>query len=238
MTRPRQDSAPFADADCLVAPAPASEAARAEAPRRGRGRLRVEDARELDAQLIAAARDAFMAHGYGATSMAALARSAGVSKTTLYAKFPTKAELFRAVIDQQLARAYGAVESAARQAPKTLASSLRSLAEQTVTQALEPENVSLNRLIEWEAARFPELGEVARSRVRLGIEHIAAYIREFATKDQIPCRDPDGAAELFNFMVRGLYHDICVGARPVAGEELRRLVDRIVGVFLASRAGW
>jgi AcrR family transcriptional regulator len=209
-----------------------------DAPRRGRGRLRFQDARDLEAQLIAVARDVFMAQGYGATSMAALARSARISKTTLYAKFPTKAALFRAIIDQQLDQAYGAVQDAAGHEPQTLASSLRHLAEQTLQAALTPENLSLNRLIDWEAPRFPELAEVARARARLAIEHIANYVREFAVKDRISCRAPEGAAELFNFMVRGLYHDIRIGAHPSTPEELRMIVEKIVNVFLTSRSTW
>lgn len=206
--------------------------------RRGRGRLRVQDVRELEAQLVAAAREAFVAQGYGATSMAALARTACISKTTLYAKFPTKAALFRAVIDQQLEEAYGAVEAAADTAPKTLAGSLRHLAELTVQAAMTPGNLSLNRLIDWEAPRFPELAEVAHARARRGIEHIANHIREYAAQDQIPCRDPEGAAEIFNFMVRGLYHDLRTGAHVASAGEIPPMIDKIVTVFLASRSTW
>lgn len=223
-----------------LAPAAASaETATAEpGPRRGRGRLRVQDVRELEAQLIAAAHDAFTTHGYGATSMAALARAACVSKTTLYAKFPTKAALFRAIIDQQLERAYSAVEETAGEASKTLAGSLRHLAEQTVQAALQPENLKINRLIDWEAPRFPELTEVAKARARLGIEHIAQYIRDFAAKDQIPCRAPEDAAAIFNFMVRGLYYELQIGARSPEPDEIRRMVGKIVAAFLASRSTW
>jgi AcrR family transcriptional regulator len=220
----------------LAEPIPA--AAEAAALRRGRGRPRVQDAQELEAELVAAAHHAFATQGYGATSMAALARNARVSKTTLYAKFPTKAALFRAVIDQQLDRAYGAVRAATGAAPKTLASSLRHLAEQTVTAALEPENLSLNRLIDWEGPRFPELAEITQARSRFSIGQIANYIRDFAARDGIPCRDPEGAAEIFNFMVRGLYHDIRSGAHPVDPRELRRMVEKIVAIFLASRPTW
>ena len=220
--------------------APAAPSSSAAGPaRRGRGRLRLEDARELEAQLIAAARDAFMTHGYGATSMAALARTAGVSKTTLYAKFPTKAALFRAIIDEQLAEAYGAVDAAVDQAPESsLASSLRHLAEQTVLHASQPENQALNRLIDWEAPRFPELVEVAQARLRLSIDHIAGYIRDFAVRDGVPCRGPEAAAELFNFTVRGLYHEIRMGVRSDAPDEIRARVARIVAAFLASRPLW
>jgi AcrR family transcriptional regulator len=208
-------------------------------PRRGRGRLRLQDAQALEAQLVLAARDAFMADGYGATSMAALARGAGISKTTLYAKFPTKAALFRAIIDRQLAEAYGAVDAAVGEAPdNSLASYLRHLAVQTVLHALQPENLALNRLIDWEATRFPELAEVAQLRARMGIEHIAGYIRDFAVRDEIPCCDAEGAAELFNFTIRGLYYEIRVGVRSAAADEVRARIDRIVEAFIASRPLW
>ncbi|CAN7287689.1 TetR family transcriptional regulator [Phenylobacterium sp. LjRoot225] len=231
--------AAFPDTSTSADPVGAGDAAPARSnPRRGRGRLRVQDARELEAQLIAAAQDAFTIHGYGATSMAALARSAGVSKTTLYAKFPTKAALFRAIIDQQLDRAYGAVQETAGDAPKTLPGRLRHLAEQTLQAASLPENLKINRLIDWEAPRFPELAEIARVRGRLGIEHIASYIREFAAKDQVPCRDPEGAAAIFNFMIRGLYYDIQIGVRSPSPEELRAMIAKIVAAFLASRSTW
>jgi AcrR family transcriptional regulator len=101
--------------------------------------------------------------------MTALARSAGVSKTTLYAKFPTKAALFRAIIDQQLDRAYGAVQETAGDAPKTLAGRLRHLAEQTLLAASQPENLKINRLIDWEAPRLPELAENAQRPCGVGL---------------------------------------------------------------------
>lgn len=171
--------------------------------------------------------------------MAALARTAGVSKTTLYAKFPTKAALFRAIIDQQLAEAYGAVDAAVGEASESsLASSLCHLAEQTVLHASQPVNLSLNRLIDWEAPRFPELAEVAQARARMSIEHIAGYIREFAARDGIPCRDPEGAAELFNFTVRGLYYEIRTGVRPGTPEQVRAQIEKIVAAFLAGRSLW
>lgn len=180
-----------------------------------------------------------MAHGYGATSMAEVARSAGVSKTTLYAKFPTKAALFRAIVDQQQDEAYGAVDEAVGEASeRSLASSLRHLAEQTVLHASQPENLALNRLIDWEAPRLPELAEVTHARLKRSIGRIAGYIGEFAARDGIPCRDPEAAAELFNFTVRGLYHEIRMGVRSAAPDEVRARVAKIVEAFLASRSLW
>src|SRR3954464_9652902 len=50
------------------------------------------------AQIIAAAKDLFTSQGFGATSMDAIARTANVSKATLYAHFSGKEELFAAMV--------------------------------------------------------------------------------------------------------------------------------------------
>lgn len=205
--------------------------------RRGRGRLPAADAEALEGQLIAAAREAFTAHGYGGASMSALARAAGVSRTTLYARFPTKLALFKALVDAQMADAYGWLREPDAARPANLADALRGLVEHTLAAAMRPQDLALNRLIAWEAPRFPELQALAKAKTSLAISHVAAYIRTFAERDEIPCRDPEGAAEVFNFMVRGLYHEAGAG-RPPAPAELRRRVDQILALFLASRPVW
>jgi AcrR family transcriptional regulator len=43
----------------------------------------------------------FLEHGYRGTSMDAIARAAGVSKPVVYACFPSKAELFGALLDRE-----------------------------------------------------------------------------------------------------------------------------------------
>src|SRR3954462_15259686 len=50
------------------------------------------------AQIVLAAKDLFTSQGFGATSMDAIARTANVSKATLYAHFDGKEELFAAIV--------------------------------------------------------------------------------------------------------------------------------------------
>ncbi len=51
--------------------------------------------------ILAAAKRAFLAAGFGAVSMDTIAREAGVSKATVYAHFGSKEELFGAVIERE-----------------------------------------------------------------------------------------------------------------------------------------
>ena len=51
--------------------------------------------------VLAAAKRAFLAAGFGAVSMDTIAREAGVSKATVYAHFGSKEDLFGAVIERE-----------------------------------------------------------------------------------------------------------------------------------------
>ena len=64
------------------------------------------------AVIISAAHDLFMAHGFKATTMEAIARAAGVAKPTLYARFPDKESVFAAVGQRAVAQFTAAFEAA------------------------------------------------------------------------------------------------------------------------------
>jgi AcrR family transcriptional regulator len=57
--------------------------------------IRREQAAATRTKMLAAAQELFEEHGYAATSIAAIAKQAGVSQRTVYLAFETKAELLR-----------------------------------------------------------------------------------------------------------------------------------------------
>jgi AcrR family transcriptional regulator len=61
------------------------------------GRLSRDDRRT---QLLSAAREVFVGQGYHAAAMDDIALRAGVSKPVLYQHFPSKLELYRALLDE------------------------------------------------------------------------------------------------------------------------------------------
>jgi AcrR family transcriptional regulator len=205
---------------------------------RPRGRPKAEDLHELEARLISVALQTFIEHGYGATSMAAVARAARVSKNTLYARFPSKAALFRAILTDQIQRTGIAVERDLRRAGRSLEGSLQAFGEQTLRASLVPEIRHLNRLIASEAVRFPELGAAAEARMQMGVQQVAAHLRDAAEREGWPCRDPDAAAEIYVLMLRGWYSQVVLNSRPVGRAEIRRIVERAVRAFMCSRGEW
>jgi AcrR family transcriptional regulator len=64
---------------------------------------REEAARQTRRRVLEAARDRFVAHGYAATTITEVARAAGVSPQTVYARFGSKAALLKGVYDITLA---------------------------------------------------------------------------------------------------------------------------------------
>ncbi|HEY6749573.1 MAG TPA: TetR/AcrR family transcriptional regulator [Mycobacteriales bacterium] len=76
--------------------APGTSAPREDAPARG-GRMPRSARRK---QLMAAAQEVFVAHGYHAAAMDDIADRAGVSKPVLYQHFPGKLELYLALLDK------------------------------------------------------------------------------------------------------------------------------------------
>jgi hypothetical protein len=115
---------------------------------------------------------------------------------------------------------------------------LRIYAEQSLRESLSAEIPALNRLIASEAARFPELAEAAWARGRIGVRQVADYIREYAELEQIPCRDPELAAEMFISMQRGWYGSVVLRKRAVTLTEIRAWTHRTIAMFVAGRAGW
>jgi len=92
-----------------------TEIARPPAAPGQRGVRLSRDARR--AQLLGAARDVFAAQGYHAAAMDDIADRAGVSKPVLYQHFPSKLELYRALLttyaDELLDRLRSALEETA-----------------------------------------------------------------------------------------------------------------------------
>jgi AcrR family transcriptional regulator len=68
--------------------------------------------RERRTQLLDAARTVFVTQGYHAAAMDDIAERAGVSKPVLYQHFPSKQDLYLALLDESVATLTGAVRAA------------------------------------------------------------------------------------------------------------------------------
>ncbi len=156
--------------------------------------------------ILDAARREFLASGFGAVSMDAIAREAGVSKATVYAHFTGKEDLFGAVV-ADLSERYFRGFSASELDPADVGASLTTLARRFLALVLSPEAVALNRILIGEVSRFPALGEVfwaaGPERTRVQVEQ---FLRRAMASGSLMVTDPRAAAEQFVSLVRGDMH--------------------------------
>jgi TetR/AcrR family transcriptional regulator, mexJK operon transcriptional repressor len=153
--------------------------------------------------VLAAAKRMFLERGFGAVSMDAIAREAGVSKATVYSHFSGKEELFGAVIGRECER-YFAGFSAGELDPAQVHTSLTTLGRRFLELLLSPDAIALHRLIIGEVSRFPELGEVFwRAGPERNHAQIEAFLTAAAAAGSLDIADPRLAAEQFTGLVRG-----------------------------------
>ena len=158
------------------------------------------------ATVLRAARRAFLASGFGAVSMDAIARQAGVSKATVYAHFGSKEELFGAVVADVAEERFGGF-SALELDPRDVGASLNTIARRFLDLVLSPEAVAVNRIIIGEVTRFPALGEVFwQAGPERNRQQIEEFLRRAVEAGSLKIDDVRLAAEQFSSLVRGEIH--------------------------------
>jgi TetR/AcrR family transcriptional regulator, mexJK operon transcriptional repressor len=167
------------------------------AARRG-GRPSRAQAEQLRARILDVATALFFAEGYGATSIEAIAKAAGISKRTFYHRFRDKAELFGAVVHGLIERLRPA-NDANLFLGGGIDEILRKLAEAILHAALSPEALALQRIIVAEATRFPELAAVLsrQGARRESIQRIGGLLEHAAQTGELALHNPAFAAEQF-----------------------------------------
>jgi AcrR family transcriptional regulator len=100
----------------------------------------------------------FIDQGYAATSLEQVAAAAGSGKQTLYRRFGSKTGLFHAVIARNTERLVQIAEAAAPTHADPV-EALKDSCRLMLDFMLQPDMVSLHRILIAEALRFPELGE-------------------------------------------------------------------------------
>ncbi len=188
--------------------------------------------------ILAAARREFLASGFGAVSMDAIAREAGVSKATVYAHFAGKEELFGAVVADVSEHHFRGF-SARELDPVDVVASLTILARRFLDLVLSPEAIAVNRIIIGEAIRFPALGQVfwqaGPERTRAQIE---TFMRRAGDAGSLAIADARMAADQFASLVRGEIHIRHLMRVETAADSARsaEVAQSAVDVFLRAFA--
>ncbi|MEX0283155.1 MAG: TetR/AcrR family transcriptional regulator [Paracoccaceae bacterium] len=134
---------------------------------------------EKQARILDAALQVFARAGYSGASMDAIAAEAEVTKPTVYHYFPSKDDLFNAMMadrKDQMLMAFAA------DAAGNIVTQLHSFAWRYARSVMRPEMLSLTRLVIGEARRFPDIG---RQYQASGPERLVAGLADYLSS----CRD-------------------------------------------------
>jgi AcrR family transcriptional regulator len=173
---------------------------RAEPRGRG-GRPSRQQSAQLADRILDVAEKLFLGHGFGATSIEAVAKHAGISKRTFYHRFTGKERLFEAVVRRLIERWLPPFDTELL-TPPNLADALCDSAEYILKIALTPEALALHRLVIHEAQRFPSLARIMYELGSAsGIERIANHLEPRIKSGELRAIDPRFAAEQFIFSV-------------------------------------
>ena len=183
-----------------------------------------------------AARKVFIDAGYEAASMDVIARAANVSKATVYAYYPSKEQLFIAMV-ADCAGEQQAAFSATEANHRSVANGLLDIANAVMRWWCEPGVLVFGRMIMGEAARFPNLGRTFIIEGRLGIQkRIADFFRNAADSGQLRVEDPDLVAELFVGAMQAAINqcDLMALGKGPTPEDVQRIVHMSVKIFLRA----
>ena len=201
---------------------------------RGRGgRPSVRQSAQLFDRILEVAEKLFLVHGFGATSIEAVAKQAGISKRTFYHRFPGKEQLFEAVVQRLMERWLPPFDSGLL-APPDLADALRDTAEYMLRIALTPEALALHRLVIHEARRFPSLARILHELgAANGIARIASHLEPRIRSGELRAIAPGFAAEQFILSVVSGPQRRALGLGvPLNASEIKTHAANAVTLFL------
>ena len=189
-------------------------------------------------QVLMGARSVFIACGYGDANMDEVARTAKVSKATVYSYFPDKQSLFIEVVKAECEHmADNAMEEIDQS--KDIRQVLNKAAGYMVNFFLSEFSQRMFRICVSEADRIPELGrQFYENGPMMGRQHIAKYLRKAADSGEVEIYDFELAADQFAELCKAtLWPQAVFGIRSeFDDDEKQRVVSAAVETFCRAYA--
>lgn len=199
-----------------------------------RGRPRADRVAAIDRDIRAAALQMFLRAGLEATSMDSIAAAARVSKGTLYARYQSKEDLFRAVMETELERWSARAGAEDHLLPDELEPRLGYYARALIRIFGWTDYPQLTNLIESAASSFPEIARVWHEiATRSYVRFLAARMSEAVGAPQDGAVDWEFLATLFLYTIAGWYRAE-TALRTVTQEEADEFCDKVIQTMLAS----
>jgi AcrR family transcriptional regulator len=186
-------------------------------------------------QILDGARKVFMDLGFDGASMGEIARSAGVSKGTLYVYFADKNRLFEAIVEEE-ALEQGKVAFNFDPA-RDVTTTLMDFGQAYIQMLCRPGGGSATRTVMAIAERMPEVGRrYYNNVVSLTIARLAAYLETHVRSGDLAVEDCELAATQFTQLCQAsLFLPFVFQAAPApSAQRVAEVVESATRMFLAA----
>jgi AcrR family transcriptional regulator len=198
------------------------------APRKRRSYACADDRR---AEILRAARELFLEHGYVATSTDAIVKAGGGSKHTFYELFGSKAGLFRDVAASAAASIVSAIEAPLD--PAEPARALRAVGVTCLSAWVAPKSLGIMRLVIAESPRIPEIGDIlVRYGTKAPEEALVDYLRRCNDAGTLDAGNAELLARAFIALVVRPVLPSLMKLTPFSAAQIEKHVDEVVPLFL------
>ena len=191
---------------------------------------------ERRAAIVEVACQSFFENGYAATTMSEIAAKIGGSKSTLWCYFPSKEDLFAAVLDDVTTQFRQQLNQTI-ELHDDLRTTLTRLCQHVVETLTQPQFISLHRLITAEGGRFPEIGRILHESGAIGLRTIvAAYLNRCIEDGTIrPCDTTVAAANLIALCTSSAHQKLVLNIIDRATpEDIQADTENAADVFLRA----
>lgn len=177
-----------------------------------------------------------MSRGYAEASVTRIAERAGVSKKTIYARYPNKDALLIAVAGDLATRAYRGVTKAMSETDGEIDHVLTGFGLAVAKNWISPEAIGVYRLFVSEAVRFPQMATVYRGVMDRFRSTLAEYLQQQCDAGTLRIEDVDAASHQFGMLAYGEVRERGLLGEAVPPADLTAIVQRAVHVFLKGYA--
>jgi TetR/AcrR family transcriptional regulator, mexJK operon transcriptional repressor len=197
------------------------------------GRPTREQAEARHAELLDVALDHFLDKGYEAATIEAIAAAVGMTKRTVYARHAEKSALFRAAVHRAIERYSIPEERIQATDCGDLEQTLHNIARLRIDLVASPQGHKLQRIINTESYRFPEIfTEVYELGALPTIRFLARLLRRETEAGNLAIAEPDKAATVFMSMVVSGPVRILVSGNVLSEEEIDERICYAISLFL------
>jgi TetR/AcrR family transcriptional regulator, mexJK operon transcriptional repressor len=184
-------------------------------------------------ELLEAALDHFLDKGYETATIEAIAAHVGMTKRTVYARYPEKAALFHAAVHRAIERHSISDERIAETDCGDLEQTLRNIARLRIDLVASPQGMKLQRIINTESYRFPE---IFKENYEIGalptIKFLGRLLKRETLAGNLAIAEPAMAANLFISMAVSGPARIIVAGMPLPTQEIDERIAFAVRLFL------